>query len=95
MLKTLSGTVINNKMMKTTVVEVESYHRHPIYKKNIKRQKKYKAHDPKGMSQPGDIVKIKQSRPLSKTKNWEVVEVVSRKGIIEKPEKVETSGEVL
>lgn len=89
MLRTLTGRVINNKMMKTVVVEVESSYIHSLYKKKINTRKKYKAHDEKGISQPGDIVKLVETRPISKEKRWKVSEVITRKGFIEKPAEIE------
>lgn len=89
MLRTLTGRVINNKMMKTVVVEVESSYMHSLYKKKIKTRKKYKAHDEKGISQPGDIVKLVETRPISKEKRWKVSEVITRKGFVEKPAEIE------
>lgn len=72
------GKIINDKMDKTIVVAVESHYKHPLYNKILKRVKKYKAHDPEGSSKTGDIVKISETRPLSKTKRWRLVEVVKK-----------------
>ena len=94
MLRTLTGRVVNNKMMKTVVVEVETTYTHPLYKKKIKTRRKYKAHDEKGISQTGDIVKLGETRPISKEKRWKVVEVITRKGIAEKPVEIGTKSEV-
>lgn len=94
MLRTLTGRVINNKMMKTVVVEAVTTYTHPLYKKKIKTRRKYKAHDEKGISQPGDIVKLGETRPISKEKRWKVVEVITRKGIVEKPVEIEVKSEV-
>ena len=68
--------VVSNKMEKTIVVQVMRLMQHPRYKKVIKRFKKYKAHDEKQIAKPGDKVIIKETRPLSKTKRWKVVEVL-------------------
>ncbi len=84
------GQVISNKMDKTVVVAVETLRRHPLYKKIVKRTIKYKAHDEGNVCQIGDIVKIVETRPLSKEKRWRVKEIISRKEIIE-PEKVDDS----
>jgi len=70
------GTVVSNKMQKTVVVQVTRLTQHPQYKKVIKLSKKYKAHDEKGVSKPGDKVLIRESKPISKTKRWRVVEVI-------------------
>jgi len=72
------GTVINNSMDKTIVVAVESHYKHPLYNKILKRIKKYKAHDPESKGKTGDVVKISETRPLSKTKRWRLVEVVKK-----------------
>lgn len=72
--KQLIGTVVSDKMEKTVVVEVETRRRHPVYHKVIKRGKKFKAHDEKGVK-VGDTVKIEETRPLSKDKTWKVVKV--------------------
>lgn len=76
------------------VVEVESTYTHPLYKKKIKTRKKYKVHDEKGISQPGDIVKMVETRPISKEKRWKVVEVLLRKGFVEKAAETELKSEV-
>jgi len=72
------GKVTSNKMDKTVVVMSESLIPHPIYKKRIKRSKKFKAHDEGNLCNIGDMVKIEETRPLSKTKCWRVVEIVEK-----------------
>jgi small subunit ribosomal protein S17 len=69
----LQGVVTSNKMDKTVVVSVERRVMHPIYKKFIRRSKKYHAHDENNVCRIGDTVKIRECRPLSKTKCWEVI----------------------
>jgi small subunit ribosomal protein S17 len=69
----LTGTVVSDKMDKTVVVRVERRVMHPVYKKFIRRSKKYAAHDPNNSSKIGDTVRIQECRPLSKTKTWEVI----------------------
>jgi small subunit ribosomal protein S17 len=76
--KTMNGLVVSNKMDKTIVVAVEYDKMHSLYKKYVKRSKKFKAHDEKNECNIGDVVKIAHTRPLSKEKNWEVVEIISR-----------------
>ena len=76
--KTLIGHVVSDKMDKTVVVAVESYKSHPLYMKTIKRQVKLKAHDENNACHAGDVVRIAESRPFSKTKRWRVVEIVSK-----------------
>jgi small subunit ribosomal protein S17 len=72
----LVGRVTSNKMDKTVVVEVERLVRHRRYSKVLRRVKKYKAHDEQNECQIGDIVRIIESRPLSREKRWRVVEIV-------------------
>jgi small subunit ribosomal protein S17 len=69
----LTGTVVSDKMDKTVVVSVERRVMHPVYKKFIRRSKKYAAHDPNNAHKVGDTVRIQETRPLSKTKKWEVI----------------------
>ncbi len=74
--KSMVGTVVSNKMDKTVVVIVERLARHPVYKKVIKLRKRFKAHDADNACQVGDVVRIVESRPLSKEKRWVVEEIV-------------------
>lgn len=76
------GKVVSNKMTKTVIVAVEYTRTHPIYKKAMKRTSKFAAHDERNECQIGDIVRIEESRPLSKTKRWVVREVVQRRVVI-------------
>ncbi len=71
------GVVVSDKMNKTVVVEITDRRRHPIYKKVMKRSKKFKAHDEKNMCKTGDKVRIAEVRPLSKDKCWIVEEKLS------------------
>jgi small subunit ribosomal protein S17 len=77
--RSMVGTVVSNKMDKTVVVQVERRGRHPLYKKVVKTRKKFKAHDAENTCQVGDVVRISESRPLSKEKRWVVEEVVRAK----------------
>ena len=72
------GQVISNKMAKTIVVRVERRFPHPRYKKVVTGYSKFYAHDEKSEAKVGDRVRIQETRPLSKTKNWRLVEVVER-----------------
>ena len=72
------GEVISNKMAKTIVVRVQRRFPHPEFKKVITAYKKFYAHDEKSEAKPGDRVRIEETRPLSKTKRWRLVEVVER-----------------
>ncbi len=69
----LQGVVVSDKQDKTVVVSVERQVMHPVYKKFVKRSKKYAAHDENNQFKVGDIVSIEESRPYSKTKTWTVV----------------------
>jgi len=71
--RVLQGTVVSDKMDKTIVVEVARRVMHPVYKKFIRRTKRYKAHDEANGCKVGDVVKIRECRPISKQKSWEVV----------------------
>jgi len=77
--KELVGLVVSNKMEKTAVIAVESRVAHPKYGKIVVKTKKYKAHDPENQCQEGDRVKIRETRPLSKTKRWELAEILNKK----------------
>ncbi len=74
--KEREGEVVSDKMDKTIVVRVDRRFRHPLYKKVMTRSKKFYAHDAEGTAKTGDVVKIRETRPLSKLKRWELVEVV-------------------
>ena len=69
----LQGVVTSDKMDKTIVVQVEQRVMHPLYKKFIKRSKKYHAHDENNLCKIGDVVRICECRPISKSKTWEVI----------------------
>ncbi|UXM82370.1 30S ribosomal protein S17 [Shewanella seohaensis] len=77
-IRTLQGRVTSNKMDKTITVAIERQVKHPIYGKYIKRTTKIHAHDETNQCNDGDIVTIRECRPLSKTKSWTLVEVVSK-----------------
>lgn len=76
--KVLLGTVVSDKMEKSVVVQVERLVQHTVYKKFIRKYKKYAAHDETNQCKAGDLVKITESRPLSKTKRFRVSEIVKR-----------------
>jgi small subunit ribosomal protein S17 len=71
--KVYEGTVTRDSMDKTVTVEVMSLYQHPRYKKTVKRRLRLKAHDEKNVCKNGDRVRVEESRPISKTKNWMVV----------------------
>ena len=73
--KQLIGQVLESPMDKTIVIRVERRFPHPMYKKFVSKSKKYYAHDPENKCNPGDIVKILESKPISKLKRWVVLDV--------------------
>lgn len=76
--KVLTGRVVSDKMDKTVVVAVETLVGHPMYKRIIRRTRKFKAHDAENSCRIGDKVKVMETRPLSKEKRWRVVEILER-----------------
>ena len=72
------GIVVSNKMQKSIVVAVKRKVKHPIYGKFVNRTSKFIAHDEKNSCKEGDLVKIMETRPLSKLKNWRLVEIIER-----------------
>ena len=95
--KTRFGKVISDKMDKTVVVAVDTPRRHPLYKKNIRRAVKYKAHDEKNQCRAGDTVRIEETRPVSREKRWRVAEIITKGEVADiKPEEIsdENIGEI-
>ena len=76
--KTRIGTVVSSKMDKTAIVAVERKVSHPVYGKQLVRTKKYYAQDEDNAAREGDVVKIVETRPVSKTKRWRIVEIVEK-----------------
>jgi small subunit ribosomal protein S17 len=76
--KTRVGTVVSDRMDKTVVVAVERRTAHRVYAKQVRQTKKFHAHDEDSQAKVGDTVRIMETRPLSKTKRWRLVEVLSR-----------------
>lgn len=76
--KTREGAVVSDRMDKTIVVSIERRFAHPLYGKQVKRHKKYYAHDEDNAARVGDVVRIMETRPLSKNKRWRLIEVVRR-----------------
>ena len=74
----LQGKVVSDKMHKTIVVEVEYLKKHRLYKKAIRRSVRFKAHDEDNTCKNGDIVRIEESRPISKDKHWRLLEIVQK-----------------
>jgi small subunit ribosomal protein S17 len=94
--KVRTGKVVSDKMDKTIVVQVETLRSHPRYKKVVKHVSRFKAHDEANSCSTGDVVRIIETRPLSKEKRWRVVEIVRKEEVAEiKPEEIsEVSTEV-
>lgn len=76
--RTLVATVVSNKMNKTVVVQIERKVKHPLYGKYVRRFSKMYVHDEENQCRNGDLIRIRSSRPLSKTKRWILVEVLKR-----------------
>ncbi|MCX8112732.1 MAG: 30S ribosomal protein S17 [Bacteroidia bacterium] len=76
--KEFIGEVVSNKMQKTIIVRVVRNEPHPLYRKPVKRFRKFAAHDENQEAQIGDIVRIMETRPLSRTKRWRLVEIVQK-----------------
>jgi len=84
------GRVVSNKMQKTVVVEVERFRHHPLYRKMVRTTVRYKAHDERNECKPGDVVRLLETRPLSRHKRWRVAEIVQRAEVVEvRPEELE------
>ncbi|MFC2035455.1 30S ribosomal protein S17 [Chloroflexota bacterium] len=81
--KTRVGRVVSSKMDKTVVVAVDTIKHHPLYRKTMRGVVKYKAHDAKNECGEGDIVRIVETRPLSREKRWRVAEIITKKGVLE------------
>lgn len=76
--KTRTGVVVSDKMDKTIVVAIKTKVRHPLYGKMVNRTRKFKAHDENNECGIGDIVRVMETRPLSKDKRWRVVEIIEK-----------------
>lgn len=76
--RTVEGRVVSNKMNKSVTILVERQVKHPLYGKYIRRSTKLHAHDEDNACNEGDVVRVSECRPLSKTKNWRVVEIITR-----------------
>ena len=85
------GVVVSDKMDKTITVQVYRVSHHPVYDRSVKKATKFKAHDEKNSAKTGDTVRIQETRPLSKTKRWRLVEIVKKASVNkEAPENVIT-----
>ncbi|MBD3296830.1 MAG: 30S ribosomal protein S17 [Candidatus Omnitrophica bacterium] len=76
--KSIIGTVVSDKMDKTVTISWETRKRHPLYKKFVKSHRKIKAHDEKNQASMGDLVKIQQTRPVSKEKSFRIIEILEK-----------------
>jgi small subunit ribosomal protein S17 len=76
--KERKGVVVSDKQDKTITVAIERRTQHPKYKRVVKKTKKYKAHDEENVCSEGDIVRIMETRPLSKTKRWRLIEIIEK-----------------
>ncbi len=91
--KTRVGRVVSTKMEKTVVVTVERQRTHRLYKKAVRRQTRFKAHDENGVCAEGDLVRIQETRPLSKDKRWRVTDVLERGVVAALPDEAGASSE--
>ena len=80
------GLVVSTKMQKTIVVEIEMRKAHPKYKRVMKSNKKFYAHDEQNSARVGDVVRIRETRPLSKLKRWQLEEIVRRSALAQLPD---------
>jgi len=80
--KVIQGRVVSDKMDKTIVVIVETYKNHPVYGKRVRYSKKFKAHDENNEAKIGDVVKVMETRPLSATKRFRLIDIVEKAVII-------------
>src|ERR1700761_5895468 len=80
------GVVVSTKMQKTIVVEIEMRKAHPKYKRVMKSNKKFYAHDEQNSARIGDVVRIRETRPLSKLKRWQLEEIVRRSSLAQLPD---------
>ncbi len=87
--KERTGVVISDKMDKTITVQVERVMRHPVYNRSVRKATKFRAHDEGNTAKIGDVVRIEETRPLSKTKRWRLVEIVKKQAAGE----VKTAGD--
>ena|SRR5438128_10859612 len=84
--QTKVGEVVSTKMQKTIVVKVDMRKAHPLYKRVIARHKKFYAHDEQNTARVGDVVRIEETRPMSKLKRWKLQEVIRRSSLVQEAE---------
>jgi small subunit ribosomal protein S17 len=83
--KTVVGNVVSTRMQKTIVVEVERRKAHPLYRRVVRMTKKFYAHDEQNTARVGDVVRLEETRPLSKLKRWRLQEIIRRSALAETP----------
>ena len=92
----VQGVVVSDKMDKTVIVAYGWSRPHPIYKKAVRRETRFKTHDPENQAKLGDVVRIVESRPISKTKRWRLAEILSSQEIAElQPEEIQVDESVV
>jgi small subunit ribosomal protein S17 len=76
--KVRTGVVVSDRMDKTVIIRIESQKRHPLYGKTVRRTSRFAAHDEANEAHVGDVVRVMETRPLSKSKRWRVIEIVEK-----------------
>jgi small subunit ribosomal protein S17 len=96
MRKVRTGTVVRTRTEKTTVVEMVWKQRHRLYRKQMRRVARFYVHDPLGQCKLGDVVRIQETRPISKTKRWRLLEILERHQVAEvRPSELEADADVI
>ncbi|HXZ28230.1 MAG TPA: 30S ribosomal protein S17 [Terriglobales bacterium] len=85
------GEVVSTKMQKTIVVEVTRQKAHPLYRRVVSRSKKFYAHDEKGLAHVGDVVRIEETRPLSRLKRWRLTEIIRKAALVPQVEETQAN----
>ncbi len=85
------GEVVSTKMQKTIVVEVTRQKAHPLYRRVVSRTRKFYAHDEKGLAHVGDVVRIEETRPLSRLKRWRLAEIIRKAALVPQAEEPQAS----
>ena len=91
--KTLVGEVVSTKMQKTIVVSVDRKKSHPLYERVVARSKRFYAHDEQNTAHVGDVVRIEETRPMSRLKRWRLLEIVRKAALVGTEESVPAQGE--
>ncbi|HUK87372.1 MAG TPA: 30S ribosomal protein S17 [Terriglobales bacterium] len=85
------GEVVSTKMQKTIVVEVTRQKAHPLYRRVVSRSKRFYAHDEKGLAHVGDVVRIEETRPLSRLKRWRLTEIIRKAALVPQVEETQAN----